>query len=142
MCEPARRSFRRCFRGAFLLIIASSAASLPAAAERRHMSETQLRISQAPADPQRGRLLYDTYCIGCHTTQAHWRDQHIVRSWQDLLYQVTRMQANAGQTWGTEEILDVAVYLNDLFYHLPCPATGCRGPEASVNEPEEVAARQ
>jgi hypothetical protein len=83
-------------------------------------------------DVQRGQLLYETYCIACHTTQAHWRDKHIVTTWADLLYQVTRMQKNAGQDWTLGEITDVAAYLNDMFYKLPCPAEDCGGPEAGV----------
>jgi ketosteroid isomerase-like protein len=85
------------------------------------------------ADVQRGRLLYETHCIACHTTQAHWRDKHIVRSWADLLYQVTRMQNNAGQEWSMTEIIDVAAYLNELFYKTPCPVAGCRGSQARVD---------
>jgi hypothetical protein len=91
-------------------------------------------IATAAADVQRGRLLYETYCIACHTTQAHWRDKHIVRSWADLLYQVTRMQKNAGQDWSSNEIGDVAAYLNEIFYKMPCPSAGCLGPEAGVDE--------
>ena len=33
-----------------------------------------------------------TACAACHTTQAHWRDKRVVRSWGDLVYQVTRWQ--------------------------------------------------
>jgi hypothetical protein len=88
----------------------------------------------AAADVQRGRLLYETYCIACHTTQAHWRDKHIVGSWSDLLYQVTRMQKNAGQNWSSTEISDVAAYLNEIFYKMPCPSPDCDGPQASAEE--------
>jgi len=88
----------------------------------------------AAADVQRGRLLYETHCIACHTTQAHWRDKHIVGSWADLLYQVTRMQKNAGQDWGSTEISDVAAYLNELFYKMPCPSPDCGGPQAGGEE--------
>jgi cytochrome c1 len=73
----------------------------------------------AGADMQRGRLLYETHCIACHTTEAHWREKHIVRSWTDLLYQVSRWQKNAGQDWSSEEINDVAAFLNDTFYKMP-----------------------
>jgi len=88
----------------------------------------------ATADVQRGRLLYETHCVACHTTQAHWRDKHIVRSWADLLYQVARMQKNAGQDWSSAEIGDVAAYLNEQFYKMPCPTQGCEGPEASADQ--------
>jgi hypothetical protein len=93
----------------------------------------------AAADVQRGRLLYETYCIACHTTQAHWRDKHIVGSWADLLCQVTRMQKNAGQDWGSAEITDVATYLNEIFYKMPCPSPGCGGPQAGAEERKVLA---
>lgn len=81
------------------------------------------------ADGQRGRLLYETACVACHTTQAHWRDKRVVRSWSKLLGEVTRWQQNAGQSWGANEIVDVAAHLNERFYKLPCPEAGCGGPQ-------------
>lgn len=79
-------------------------------------------------DLERGRLLYENTCGGCHTTQPHWRDKRIVRSWSDLITQVERWQANARAGWSAAEIGDVAAYLNRRFYHLPCDA--CGGPRA------------
>jgi hypothetical protein len=81
------------------------------------------------ADDERGRLLYETACIACHTTQAHWREKRMVRSWPDLVRQVTRWQHNAGQSWTGAEIVDVAAHLNDRFYNMPCPVAGCGGPQ-------------
>ena len=95
----------------------------------------------ATADMQRGRLLYETHCVACHTTQAHWRDKHIVRSWADLLYQVARMQKNAGQDWSSSEIGDVAAYLNEQFYKMPCPTQGCEGPQANARTPTGFSAQ-
>jgi hypothetical protein len=83
-----------------------------------------------PADAARGELLYGTACAACHTTQAHWRDKRVVRSWGDLIYQVTRWQQVAGQSWSAEEVADVAAHLNRRFYGLPCPTPGCTGPSA------------
>jgi mono/diheme cytochrome c family protein len=71
------------------------------------------------ADAQRGQLLYDTACVECHSTQAHWRDKRLVRDWPGLVHQVTRWQAIAGQAWRREEVEDVAEYLNQRFYKLP-----------------------
>ena len=85
------------------------------------------------ADPGRGQLLYDTACAACHTTQAHWRDMRVVRSWGDLVYQVTRWQQIAGQNWSADQIGDVAAHLNRRFYGLPCPTPGCLGPTARAN---------
>jgi mono/diheme cytochrome c family protein len=82
------------------------------------------------ADAARGQLLYETACAACHTTQAHWRDKRVVRSWGDLVYQVTRWQSVAGQNWSADEVGDVAAYLNRRFYGLSCPTPGCMGPSA------------
>lgn len=71
------------------------------------------------ADAERGRLLYDTACVQCHTTQAHWREKRLVRTWPDLFHQVTRWQTLSGQNWRKEEVADVATYLNQRFYKLP-----------------------
>lgn len=83
------------------------------------------------ADAARGQLLYETACAACHTTQAHWRDKRVVRSWGDLIFQVTRWQQVAGQNWEADQVADVAAYLNRRFYGLPCPTPGCTGPSAS-----------
>jgi mono/diheme cytochrome c family protein len=80
---------------------------------------------RAGVDVSRGSELYGTYCIACHTAQVHWRDKRIVRSWDDLRYQVARWQKIAGQSWSREEIDDVAAYLNRTFYEVPCPLIGC-----------------
>jgi mono/diheme cytochrome c family protein len=80
---------------------------------------------EAAMDTLRGGELYRTYCIACHTAQVHWRDKRLVRSWDDLLFQVSRWQRISGQDWSREEIDDVAAYLNALFYDVPCPKVGC-----------------
>ena len=98
---------------------------------------SQTEASVGMADEQHGRLLYDTACIACHTTQAHWRDKHVVHSWSDLLYQVTRWQHNAGQNWNGSEIIDVAAYLNERFYKLPCHVPGCGAPR-ELSGPQEA----
>ena len=89
------------------------------AAPRDHATPPQQEQKALTADADRGRLLYDTACVQCHTTQAHWREKRLVRSWPDLVHQVTRWQAIAGQNWRTEDVHDVAAYLNGQFYKLP-----------------------
>lgn len=80
---------------------------------------------RAMVDAKRGALLYDTACAACHTEQAHWRDERLVKDWGTLVYQVARWQHNAGQGWGPAEVEDVAAYLNQRLYRLPCPIAGC-----------------
>lgn len=76
-------------------------------------------------DPGHGQLLYETACVGCHTEQAHWRDRRLVRDWPGLIEQVTRWQETTKQNWRADDIEDVATYLNDTFYRLPCPTRVC-----------------
>jgi mono/diheme cytochrome c family protein len=77
------------------------------------------------ADPRRGELLYDTACAACHSEQVHWREKRLVHDWTSLVYEVTRWQQIAGQTWSADEVRDVAAYLNCRLYRLPCPVPGC-----------------
>ncbi|HET7764225.1 MAG TPA: hypothetical protein VFK92_03975 [Burkholderiales bacterium] len=83
--------------------------------------------SAAMVSPDRGGNLYADNCNACHTAQVHWREKRLVRTWDDLLFQVTRWQRIADLGWSQEEVADVAAYLNAVFYDLPCPTAGCRG---------------
>lgn len=68
------------------------------------------------ADEKEGRLLYETYCISCHTTQIHWREKRLAKDWITLKGQVDRWQLTIGQSWSRQQIDDVARYLNRQFY--------------------------
>jgi mono/diheme cytochrome c family protein len=80
--------------------------------------------AQGPSPPQqaRGEILYRTHCIGCHTTQVHWREKTLVSDWTSLAAQVGRWEKNANLGWSGEDVDAVARYLNAAFYHLPPPA--------------------
>jgi mono/diheme cytochrome c family protein len=128
------RSLDRCLLSFLLLIASCAATAFQEKPVELDNGSAQTELAEAAANPQRGRLLYDTHCIACHTTDVHWRDKHIVQSWSDLLYQVDRMQKNAGQKWEMAEIIDVAAYLNDEFYQMPCPVAGCGRSHARVDQ--------
>ena len=73
------------------------------------------------SDPSRGELLYTTHCIGCHSSQMHWRDKKLATDWASLKAQVARWQTNTGLGWSDEEIADVTRYLNTRYYHFQSP---------------------
>jgi mono/diheme cytochrome c family protein len=73
-----------------------------------------------PAD-SRGELLYRTHCVGCHTTQVHWREKKLASDWKSLAAQVERWQMNAKLGWNAEDVGAVARYLNKAFYRFPVP---------------------
>jgi mono/diheme cytochrome c family protein len=90
----------------------------------------------AAADLEHGRKLYEVSCDACHNANVHWRDKRLVDSWPSLLHQVNRWQRNSRQQWEASDINDVAAYLNDRFYHLPCPANEC-APKAAALPPQD-----
>jgi mono/diheme cytochrome c family protein len=82
-------------------------------------------IAQDKVTRSRGELLYSTFCVSCHTTQAHWRDQRIVTDLNSLRAQVRRWQTNAGQNWSDADIEEVVNHLDRLYYKYP--ATSGKG---------------
>ncbi len=51
--------------------------------------------------------------------QVHWRDRRVVTDPASLTAQVARWQKNTGLDWSSEEIQDVARYLNATVYRFP-----------------------
>jgi len=70
----------------------------------------------------RGELLYTTYCIACHSTKLHWRDEKLAKDWASLNSQVRRWQRNSELKWSDDDIAEAARYLNSNYYHYPEPA--------------------
>ncbi len=74
----------------------------------------------APQD--RGELLYNTHCVGCHNSQMHWRDKRQVVDWPSLRAQVRLWQATGLLAWDESDIDQVTRYLNDTYYRYPVPS--------------------
>lgn len=88
----------------------------------RAIATLTLAMAAAAATAQtgdRGRLLYETHCIQCHTTQMHWREQRLARDWDTLRGQVVRWQAAATLDWDPDDIEAVTRFLNDTIYRFP-----------------------
>jgi hypothetical protein len=73
------------------------------------------------ADVERGRLLYETYCVSCHDTRVHKRDGKIATNYDEVRAQVMRWQSNVFLRWSTGDIDAVTTYLARTFYKVPCP---------------------
>jgi len=69
-------------------------------------------------DTNRGRLLYETHCGGCHYERLHERNRGKVRDLTDLREQVARWSKQTKRTFAPDEIEDVAAYLNKMHYRL------------------------
>jgi mono/diheme cytochrome c family protein len=74
------------------------------------------------ADQDRGRLLQETFCLGCHGDSVAKRENRLAKSYEELRRQVTRWQANSGLKWEPQEIDDVSAYLNATYYRFKCEA--------------------
>ena len=84
----------------------------------------------------RGELLYSTHCVGCHTTEVHWRDQTLANDWAGIVVQVRKWQSANSLAWNEQDVLAVARYLNNSFYHYTPPAAS--QPAASASSPISI----
>ena len=69
-----------------------------------------------PADPARGRGLYENHCQVCHTSQVHSRVNRIVISRFELREIVEKWQAQQKLTWSAQDVEDVVEFLNRTRY--------------------------
>ena len=76
-----------------------------------------LSASADGADSVRGKLLYENHCLDCHESMVHIRDNHKVKSLDDLRAQVIRWAQDQKLEWGEVEISDVVDYLDERYYH-------------------------
>jgi mono/diheme cytochrome c family protein len=71
----------------------------------------------APADSERGRLLYENHCRSCHESNVHIRQTQAAKSLKALRAEVVRWQETLALQWRSEEVGDVTEYLNATWYH-------------------------
>ena len=76
-------------------------------------------------DMGQGQLLYDFACDTCHDRSVHRRASRKAKSFGELREFVRRWSGELGTQWSDLEIDEVAKYLNDKYYHVPCPADVC-----------------
>ena len=122
--QPMATAFRM-----LTVVIALVAPQIGSAGDDPTAGVTQI----AAADLEHGRKLYEVSCDACHNANVHWRDKRLVDSWPALVHQVDRWQRNSRQKWQPADVNDVAAYLNERFYHLPCPANECAAKAAALH---------
>jgi len=84
------------------------------------------------ADTGRGKALYESRCDKCHDLSVHSRDPRSARTFDHIRAFVARWDRELGAAWTDEEINEVARYLNDKYYHFPCPQSVCKAQQARV----------
>ena len=77
------------------------------------------------ADPDRGRALYESACIGCHGQSVHARARTNVRTCAELRAMVARFGNMQGYNWDADDLDDVTAWLNLRYYGFPMPQGRC-----------------
>lgn len=95
----------------------------------------------AGADPGRGRALYESRCVGCHSKSVHQRESRKATTFEGVLAQVSRWNDTLGGDWTAEDIEDVTVYLNERYYKHRCPTAVCSAGSASMTPSGTMATR-
>jgi mono/diheme cytochrome c family protein len=66
----------------------------------------------------RGEALYNNHCKECHEGLAHMRPGSRISSRSEVRSWVASWSVHSGLAWSSEEVEDVADYLNGKYYHL------------------------
>lgn len=80
-----------------------------------------LPLAAAAQDAERGRLLYQTYCGGCHYERVHHRLRTEVKDLSDLRDMVARWAPQTKRSFTLDEREDIAQYLNESHYRIGLP---------------------
>lgn len=80
----------------------------------------------------RGKALYDARCDQCHEKSVHERDPRSAKSFAEVRAYVVKWDKELGALWRADELDAVTRYLNDRYYHYPCPTTLCSLERAHV----------
>ena len=90
------------FLAAVLNVMALSAVSTPLSAQ----------------EFDRGEALYKNHCEECHEALAHTRKGSRINSMGDIRSWVASWSVHSKLGWSSEDVEDVANFLNNKFYHL------------------------
>lgn len=93
---------------AMICAVAALAAALP------------LRGQPPAPNPERGRQLYELHCGGCHYERVHERDRwrSKIKTAADLRAEVTRWSKQTRHPFTTDDVGDIAAYLDASHYRL------------------------
>ena len=70
------------------------------------------------ADPQQGKVLYETYCGTCHYEKLHERKATLIDTFAALKVQVAKWSLQVNRSFSLAELDDIAEYLNQSHYRI------------------------
>ena len=82
------------------------------------MALSALNTPLSAQEFNRGEALYNNHCKECHEAQAHMRPGSRISSKSETRSWVESWSIHSNLDWSSEEVNDVADYLNRKFYHL------------------------
>ncbi len=80
-----------------------------------------LSLGASAQDVERGKLLYETHCGGCHYERVHERLRTKVRDLGDLRDEVARWAPQTRRSFTLDELEEVVQYLNETHYRIGLP---------------------
>jgi len=69
-------------------------------------------------EPDRGRMLYENHCLGCHESRLHIREDRQMDSIAGLRAEIRRWGTVQELKWRQQDVEDVLDYLNEHYYRL------------------------
>jgi mono/diheme cytochrome c family protein len=81
-----------------------------------------LPLAAEAQDAERGRLLYQTHCDGCHYERVHDRLRTEVKDLADLRDMVARWAPQTKRSFTLDEREEIVQYLNESHYRFGLPA--------------------
>lgn len=85
-----------------------------------------LPLAALAADISRGRDLYELRCLGCHAESVHSRVSRKAKTVDEVRGWVARWNTSLSLGWSADDIDDVTLHLNTLYYRYPCPPSTCK----------------
>lgn len=85
-----------------------------------------LALPSAAQDAERGRMLYETHCGGCHYERVHDRLRSDVKDMEDLRAAVAKWAPQTKRSFTSDELRDIVEYLNVSHYRFGIPRAAAR----------------
>ena len=80
-------------------------------------------------DVERGRVLYETHCGGCHYDRVHERKNSAITELSGLRDMVARWSRQTKRSYELDELDDIVHYLNASHYRFPLESRDVKRPE-------------
>lgn len=85
-----------------------------------------LPLTVSAQDAADGKVLYETYCGGCHYERVHQRTRTDLRDLSDLRDTVALWAKQTKRTYTLDELENMVQYLNESHYRFGLPSRNKR----------------